>query len=717
MNPTTPTSPHLLFRALALLALFALPLYADGSNPKEEVAASDFGFNTDDATEALQKAIDSGAARVVVDKQDSPWIVSKTIRLASNQEIVFEGGVSVMAKKGAFRGGGDCLFVARDVANLTLRGKATLQMRKGDYLKPPYKKAEWRHALSLRGCTNVKVLGLTLKESGGDGVYLGIGPGGTTNKDIVIRDVVCDGNNRQGISVITAENLLIENTVLKNTGGTPPAAGIDFEPNRPGERLVNCIMRNCVSEGNAYAGYDFYLRFMDETSETVTVRIENCVSRNNGGPSAALGMFTRHEGGCLKGKIEFVDCRFEGDEGGGIDIQDNDVDGCRLVFKDCLIRDVGMKEEKKETAPILIRSRTLVPRGFGNISFDDVTVVDSRDRPALDFAAISPTMSLEKVDGTIVRRSKDRTETFELTEALLDEWFPMRKVARNLQSRDWKWTKPAAGGRSTDAASFPRLRGPFRLAAFVEEGDKPAIRFTARQIGQSRVGPYSFVVEGPGGNRVKSYLRKNASGESELTFDVPVTGGLHDQVYAQIERILGSRRRRDRSRVALPRELLAWHDLFADDVVFHGSRRNAVLRRRTCRFRLRTGQGDRAQRERESGQDTRRYLETDGTGGGARDPAGSRRPVATRSAEADHRRTRRCLSCSHRRSSDVGTHPGDAISPRSRRLSGRLIGRLIGRTDQFVLPPVARQSSGIPCAIRPGLIPSPARGAKTGCRS
>ena len=524
MNPTTPTSPHLLFRALALLALFALPLYADGSNPKEEVAASDFGFNTDDATEALQKAIDSGAARVVVDKQDSPWIVSKTIRLASNQEIVFEGGVGVMAKKGAFRGGGDCLFVARDVANLTLRGKATLQMRKEDYLKPPYKKAEWRHALSLRGCTNVKVLGLTLKESGGDGVYLGIGPGGTTNKDIVIRDVVCDGNNRQGISVITAENLLIENTVLKNTGGTPPAAGIDFEPNRPGERLVNCIMRNCVSEGNAYAGYDFYLRFMDETSEPVTVRIENCVSRNNGGPSAALGMFTRHEGGCLKGKIEFVDCRFEGDEGGGIDIQDNDVDGCRLVFKDCLIRDVGMKEEKKETAPILIRSRTLVPRGFGNISFDDVTVVDSRDRPALDFAAISPTMSLEKVDGTIVRKSKDRTETFELTEALLDEWFPMRKVARNLQSRDWKWTKPAAGGRSTDAASFPRLRGPFRLAAFVEEGDKPAIRFTARQIGQSRVGPYSFVVEGPGGNRVKSYLRKNASGESELTFDVPVTG-------------------------------------------------------------------------------------------------------------------------------------------------------------------------------------------------
>ena len=42
---------------------------------EESVAASRFGYDPQDATEALQSAIDSGAKRVVVDRQDSPWIL------------------------------------------------------------------------------------------------------------------------------------------------------------------------------------------------------------------------------------------------------------------------------------------------------------------------------------------------------------------------------------------------------------------------------------------------------------------------------------------------------------------------------------------------------------------------------------------------------------------------------------------------------------------
>ena len=55
------------------------------------------------------------------------------------------------------------------------------------------------------------------------GVYLGAGKNGAPNRHVRIREVTCTDHHRQGISVITAENLLIENTILKNTAGTPPA--------------------------------------------------------------------------------------------------------------------------------------------------------------------------------------------------------------------------------------------------------------------------------------------------------------------------------------------------------------------------------------------------------------------------------------------------------------------------------------------------------------
>ena len=109
--------------------------------------------------------------------------------------------------------------------------------------------------LDLQSCTNVRIYGLTLAESGGDGIYLGTATGSVPSKDIVIKDVVCDKNYRQGISVINAENLLIEDCVLSNTAGTAPAAGIDFEPNAPGERLVNCTLRRVVSQNNAGGGF------------------------------------------------------------------------------------------------------------------------------------------------------------------------------------------------------------------------------------------------------------------------------------------------------------------------------------------------------------------------------------------------------------------------------------------------------------------------------
>ncbi len=191
----------------------------------------------------------------------------------------------MLAKKGAFKGRTDCLFRAELKENITLSGYgAALRMRRSDYDGPDYGKSEYRHVLGVNSCTNVGVYGLTLAESGGDGLYLGAAQEGVTNKNVHIKDVVCASNYRQGISVITAEDLLIENCTLRDTVGTAPQAGVDFEPNSPGERLVNCVMRNCVTQNNRGNGYEIYLGNGPRCHATVVaLRALQIVRRRKGG--------------------------------------------------------------------------------------------------------------------------------------------------------------------------------------------------------------------------------------------------------------------------------------------------------------------------------------------------------------------------------------------------------------------------------------------------
>ena len=93
-------------------ALAAEPVPGKGRNPEavEQVAAGElttanaswWGFDSEDATDALQGAIDSKAKKVIVPFMGEPWTV-RPIMLRSHLELVFEPGVMVLAKKGEFK--------------------------------------------------------------------------------------------------------------------------------------------------------------------------------------------------------------------------------------------------------------------------------------------------------------------------------------------------------------------------------------------------------------------------------------------------------------------------------------------------------------------------------------------------------------------------------------------------------------------------------------
>ncbi|MBF0431766.1 MAG: hypothetical protein HQK83_10835 [Fibrobacteria bacterium] len=245
------------------------------------VNAADFGWNATDATEALQKAINSGVDTVLVPKMKSDWIVRPIFARSDSQTIIFERGVVLMAKEGEFKDIHDGLFTigtsyskAADttlkcgVKNVTLVGYgAFFRMRKKDYRdSTKYIKSEWRHCLTIRAVADkpvehIKVFGIQMDSSGGDGMivsgraYSGKLPWQPEN--VLVRDVVCNDNHRQGISPTSGINVTFEDCVLEGTRGTAPQAGVDWEPDW--QRLVNGKMINCLMLDNNMHGIDIYL--------------------------------------------------------------------------------------------------------------------------------------------------------------------------------------------------------------------------------------------------------------------------------------------------------------------------------------------------------------------------------------------------------------------------------------------------------------------------
>jgi len=397
---------HLALSALFFSLAIHMPAAAPGNfaNPdavrevlegkRDTANAAWWGFQPEDSTEALQAAIRSGAKRVIVPNMTKDWIV-RPIELAGNQELILEDGVVVTAKRGEFRGRGDSLFTAQDLSNLTIRGYgATLRMQKEDYIYGrvladlkwdrqfgPYPPAEWRMALSLLGVTNVNVFVLTLRDSGGDGIFVAGGQR-KHSSNVHIKDVVCDNHYRQGISVISVDGLLVENSVFKNTWGTPPSAGVDIEPDTPAERVHNVVFRHCRFEDNYGDGIEIFLAHLKPESGDVSILFDDCrVSSRRGAGIRVTKVADDGPGGL----IEFRDCTVENTEAYGIKVQDKSALRARVKFVNCTLRNTAVNRMFAGAwAPVWLHLfRPELTRRFGGIDFMNCSVEDRHDRPVL----------------------------------------------------------------------------------------------------------------------------------------------------------------------------------------------------------------------------------------------------------------------------------------------------------------------------------------------
>lgn len=341
------------------------------------VLASSYGYNSTNATTALQAAILSANDTIIVDLQASHWkITPLTFFNVSNKTIIFEDNVVLEAIAGAFNATGACLLRFNFSQNITIIGYgATFKMNKAEYAL--LNDSEYRHSLNLWNCSNINIRGLTLNESGGDGIYVG---GDATDycENIVIEDVICSNHYRQGMSITNVQNMFVRHCKFLNTQGTLPEAGVDVEPYQITQRIVNLKFENCAFEGNGWAGLALALFEMDSTSLPVSIEVIDCYFKNNSLPTNAYGhceIFLSADADIpVQGAVLFERCFIDGSQYSALYTRKTS-DAYTVKFKDCAFQNVSQQQiQYNEPIFLEVPSYTNQSGFLGGLEFDNVLI-------------------------------------------------------------------------------------------------------------------------------------------------------------------------------------------------------------------------------------------------------------------------------------------------------------------------------------------------------
>ncbi len=439
----------------------------------EPIRASTFGYDPADATECLQKAIDSGARQVLVDQTGSEWLV-RPLRLSSDLELIIGEGVTVRAKPGEYKSRYESMMVADGVKNLVLRGEAgaVLKMNRKDYWDlERYPHSEWRNAVSLRGVTNVEIRDLTIEESGGDGIYICGNRRQPASKDLRFTNLTLRGNHRQGISVISAEDMLIKGCRLLDTRGTPPQAGIDFEPNGPWQRLTHCQVEDCTFAGNASAGLLIHIGALNSATAPVSIDIRNCRFENNSG---GISVETSGHKPSVAGQITISDCRVANERWQTLKLNNLEETGLAVTFRNVVIDNRG----NSRPAIALSTSKYV---DFGNLHFDNVRVIEDRPRAPIVVQGMGAA-GLTTVTGDIRVQVADQPEApFDL--AGMTAAYPPRPELKDFTALPFRPDILTAAPGSKGVPTQPlNLRGLNTFVQYVPAGGEVDVRFTTTPV-------------------------------------------------------------------------------------------------------------------------------------------------------------------------------------------------------------------------------------------
>ncbi len=381
-----------------LLLIIFLGFFSNILFASKIIVCTDIGFDPVDNTSFLQFAFSQTTEdTIVVDNVGMDWNTGPLRIERNNITIIFEDGVVLRALFGEFDIF-ESLIRINDKSNISIIGyNARFIMNKQEYID--LADSEFRHGISLNSASNIHIEGLTILDTGGDGILLtrSFQPNSPKNycENILIKNCRFSNNYRQGLSVTSAKDLTILNCEFSETNGTLPEDGIDLEPDIPEERLENILIKDCRIFNNFGNAIQLALFMMDDNSRDVSITIENTFMANNHDPSNSFDFAeiaaTDNGSNGVDGFVDFKNCYIMSSQWSAV-YASKTVESFDLNFSNCVFKDVS-NDPVDLNNPIFLEVTDYsnqVPR-FGGVNFTDCTIIYDENIPFFNLFENLPT--------------------------------------------------------------------------------------------------------------------------------------------------------------------------------------------------------------------------------------------------------------------------------------------------------------------------------------
>jgi len=354
---------------------------------RETVSITDFGAVGDGTTvdtNAIQFALDSGASTIYF--PEGTFVVDQ-IFPPSNTTLVMTAGTTIKAISNI--PANHRMLTIQGVSNVRVLGNgATITGIKSEYTS-----GEQRHGVFINIANTVVVSGLTVKDTGGDGIVITssdelVGP---TSENITIENCICDNNRRQGLSLVSGKKITINNCVFKNTTGTTPSSGIDIEPDAGSwQQLDDIVISNCEFNNNDGAGLSVFLpnsytlspgSVLPAINNNFNLTVENCAFYDNAYGFTFDANCADPTGVKVYGNISVSNCSFYDTTYSAIAAGRHSVNFDFMYFNNIFIRNANTAANTTTYLGSAItingNNDVLANAQVGKISFNNVTVVDN----------------------------------------------------------------------------------------------------------------------------------------------------------------------------------------------------------------------------------------------------------------------------------------------------------------------------------------------------
>lgn len=239
---------------ILLLVYFILNSFSYGQNKVELTSFLPQNFVKDgsiDYTKYLQKGLNEN--NNVLMPNFTVLINKEGLNLKSNQTVSFQNNSCLIMKPNHETNYGMLNII--NAENVKVNNAYLI----GDKDKHLGTNGEWGMGINILSSSNVNIINPKIQKTWGDGIYIGelskvkqknIKKKSFTNTNINIKGGNIEDCLRNGISIISGINIVIDGITIKNISTKPPRAAIDIEPNTKSNIIRDIALNNIITKNN-----------------------------------------------------------------------------------------------------------------------------------------------------------------------------------------------------------------------------------------------------------------------------------------------------------------------------------------------------------------------------------------------------------------------------------------------------------------------------------